>query len=198
MTDERSERSFLPLTDEHLSRLARFAQTDHMEFRRAHPEFAADLLACCLVQGGARHYVCGDRGVKDFDVYLFYGLPPGRSSEKFPWNRYTRRRDFGVSELGRQLYGAADWADLQLAKKIPVWEEFSGRRVDLMSRAIAAHEDGPRFAVEDWLDKGARRRSGSSWHLSRAPVVSLYPDFDEIWWTGTDLDEAGIEKGVYK
>ncbi|MEV4127195.1 hypothetical protein [Nocardia sp. NPDC049707] len=99
MTDERSERSFLPLTDEHLSRLARFAETDHMEFCRTHPEWAADLLACCLVQGGARHYVYGDRGVKDLDVYLFYGLPPGRSGEKCPWNRYTRRRDFGVSEL---------------------------------------------------------------------------------------------------
>ncbi|WP_405183664.1 hypothetical protein OG225_41015 (plasmid) [Nocardia sp. NBC_01377] len=197
MTDERSERSFLPLTHEHLSRLAYFAEVDHQQFRQKHPEWAADLLACCLVQGGARHYVRGDRGVKDLDVYLLYTLPAGRNGGQFPWNRgaNTRNRDFGVSELGRQLYTAADRADPKIARKIPAWERYSGRRVDLLSRAIPAHDDGPRAAVEAWL-KGATGES-TPWDLRRVPVICLYPEFGELWWTGPDLDEPGIEKGVY-
>ncbi|MFE3059401.1 hypothetical protein [Nocardia sp. NPDC059239] len=67
-----------------------------------------------------------------------------------------------------------------------------------MSRAIAVYKDGPRGAVEDWLKKGACRKAGSSWHLSRTAVISLYPAFDELSWTGPDLDEAGIEKGVFE
>ncbi|MDN2497460.1 hypothetical protein FHY52_12305 [Nocardia nova] len=197
MTDDRSERSFRPLTSEHLSRLALLAESDHSEFCRNHPEWAADLLACCVVQGGARHYLRGDRGIKDLDLYLFYALPVGRTGAQFPWNRYPRRRDFGTSELGRQLYTDADRANPQLAKKMPLWEEFAGRRVDLMSRAIAMHPDGPRSAVRDWLAQGARRGDGSAWHLSRTPVISLFPVLGDLWWTGADHDEAGIDKGLY-
>jgi hypothetical protein len=138
MTDTQSERSYAPLTAEHLERLAALAAADHARFEVRYPDWAAVLLAACLAQGGARHRLFGDRGVKDLDVYLFYAVPRDRSPAHFPWNKggTTRRRDFGPSELGRQLYTSADRADPKMRSHIPMWERYAGRRVDLMSRAI--------------------------------------------------------------
>jgi hypothetical protein len=200
--DDRSERSYQQLTHDHLVVLAGLAAADDMEFRRRHPEWASELLACCLVQGGARHLLHGDRGVKDLDIYLFYALPPGRQPQHFPWLRgaTTRNQDFGSSELGRQFYTAADRADKKMAPKIPRWERFSGRRVDIMGRAIAPHSKGPKHAVRAWLELGSRHKHAperSDWNLSRAPVVCLHPEMGEVWWNGPAIDEPGIEKGLY-
>jgi hypothetical protein len=201
MTDTRSERSHAPLTDEHLDRLAALAAADHAAFQVRYPEWAAVLLAVCLAQGGARHRLFRDRGVKDLDVYLFYALPDGRSPARFPWNKggTTRRQDFGPSEHGRQLYTSADRADPQMRSHIPQWELYAGRRVDLMSRAIAPHPDGPRAAVRRWLQRGLTRPSAGStpWHLSRVPMICLYPEPYATWWQGNPDDEPGREKGVY-
>jgi hypothetical protein len=146
--------------------------------------------------------VYGDRGIKDLDIYLFYELPRGRSASHFPWNRggSTRNRDFGDSALGRQLYTAKDWTDSKLAPKVPNWDLYSGRRVDIISRAIAPHPEGAKSSVRQWLERGRDRRhapGSSDWNLSRTPVVCLYPEMAEVWWTGLEVDEAGIEKGAY-
>lgn len=200
MGDGRSVRSFARLTADHLERLAELARHDDVKFRQRFPAWST-LLAGCLVQGGARHYLHQDRGVKDLDVYLFYSVPEGKNGGTFPWNRggATRNEDFGLSELGRQLYTDADREDPQLARKIRVWDKFAGRRVDIMSRAIAPHCDGPRAAVTSWLVGGASNSSakGTAWHLSRTPVISLITDPGEVWWPGPEIDEAGIEKGLY-
>jgi hypothetical protein len=205
VTDDRSVRSYAPLTDEHLTRLAGLAAADDLKFRRAHPDWGKGFMAACLVQGGARHRVYGDRGIKDLDVYLFYATPPGKHGGQFPWVRglASRRKDFGESELGRQLYTAEDRVNPRIAPFLPEWDNYTGRRVDLISRGIAPHEEGPRAAVRAWLERGARStrspggKASSAWHLARVPVVCLHPDFGEVWWAGLDDDEAGIEKGAY-
>lgn len=201
MTDHCSERSYAALTGEHLVRLATLAAADDRYFGQHHPGWATELLASCLVQGAARHYLRGDRGIKDFDIYLFYGLPAGRNPAHFPWNRgaTTRNRDFGLSEFGRQLYTAADRSDPYLAAKIPHWERFLGRRVDIMSRSVAPHVDGAKAAIMQWLERGRRRRhstTSTDWNLSRAPVICLHPCVGDVWWAGPAVDEAGIEKGA--
>jgi hypothetical protein len=201
MTADRSERSHAHLTDDHLARLADLAAIDDRDFRQRHPDWATELLACCLVQGGARHYVYGDRGIKDLDIYLFYALPAGRNPAHFPWNRggATRTRDLGSSQLGRQLYTDADRANPKIAKKIAHWETFMGRRIDIMSRCITPHPDSPRAAVVQWLERGRRHMSApgrTDWNLSMAPVVCLHPVRGEIWWRGPAVDGAGIAKGA--
>lgn len=201
MDDARSVRSFARLTVDHMDRLAELARHDDLKFRQRFPDWST-LLAVCLVQGGARHYVHEDRGVKDLDVYLFYAIPEGKNGGAFPWNRggATRNEDFGPSELGRQLYTDADREDPQLARKIRHWDNFSGRRVDIMSRAIAPHCDGSRAAITSWLVEGVRNSAAkpTAWHLSRTPAISLTTDPGEVWWRGPDIDEAGIEKGLYR
>jgi hypothetical protein len=196
----RSVRSFTTLTAEHLRRLDDIAEAHHRVLAARHPEWTGELLATCLVQGGARHFVHGDRGVKDLDVYLFYALPDGRSAAHFPLNRGTRHADFGVSDLGRQLLREEERADPALRRKVARWESFEGRRVDLLARAIPPHPGGARTAVREWLTRGSRKRpsaGGSDWHLSRTPVVCLRPDLGAVWWRGPDVDEPGIEKGLY-
>ncbi|HEX7166906.1 MAG TPA: hypothetical protein VF230_07985 [Acidimicrobiales bacterium] len=173
----RSPRSYEPVTDVDLRRLADLGEEHHDRFRAAHPAWAGELLIACLAQGAARHRIDGVHGVKDFDVWLFYALPPGRSGAHFPWNRYTHHVDFGPSPHGRPEHSDAERANP--AYDVDAWEAFAGRRVDLLARAIPAHADSPEAALRQWLTEGSRRRprpgaSGSSaWWLSRSPVIDL-------------------------
>ncbi|MBA2437844.1 MAG: hypothetical protein H0V52_05760 [Acidimicrobiia bacterium] len=199
---ERSIRSHELLTDTDLGRLAELAAACHGRLAASRPEWTAELLAACLVQGGARHRVHGDRGIKDLDVYLFYATPGGRNAGHCPWNRSVWTEDFGPSAHGRNLYADAERAKPSIAQRLPRWEAFAGRRVDLLARAIAPHPDGPRTAVRTWLARGAARprhrgplqAMPSDWHLARCPVVALEPDRGAVWWVGPGADEAFLER----
>lgn len=198
---ERSIRSFAPVIDEDLERLAAIARQVHAVRNAARPEWTRTLLAACLVQGGARHRVHGDRGVKDFDIYLFYEVPE-RSARGFPWNKNSWQYDFGPSPHGKQLYTDDDRSKPSLARRIPSWERFDGRRVDVLVRCIASSPDGPRATVRAWLERGANEaRRGrpvedmpSAWHLARCPVIALEPDLGEVWWDGPVTDEPYLER----
>lgn len=157
------------------------------------PDWCSELLAACLVQGGARHRLRGDRGVKDLDVYLFFARPDTETdSQNFPFNRGGTARDFGPSAHGRQLYAAGDRADRALVKRIPRWEEFTGRRVDVLARAIERRPSA-REAVVSWLERG----EGSAAFLAKTPVIALEPELGAVWWTGPDDDPLGTAKGAY-
>lgn len=166
---DRTRRSFEPVTDRDLVRLAELGQQHHERFAASFPEWAGTLLATCLAQGAAQHRLHGDKGVKDFDVWLFYATPPGRSPAHFPWNRNTVQVDFGESLHGRQAYTDEDRA----AHNVAAWECFDGRRVDLLARAIAPHPSGAHAAIAAWLERGRRQRGASSWWLAQAPVIDL-------------------------
>jgi hypothetical protein len=168
-----SRRSYEPVTDDDLARLAAIGAEHHQRFCAAHSAWTEELLAVCLAQGGAAHRVSGTKGVKDLDVWLFYALPAGRNPAHFPWNRLILHVDFGPSHHGHQLYTDEERADPKL--DVTVWERFEGRRVDLIARAIRPHVDGPHAAIWDWLEAGARGRprSSSAWWLAQAAVVDL-------------------------
>ena len=67
------------LTKAHLSHLSALAAQDRegLFARCPHLAFYRERLLCvALCQGGALHYVDGCNGVKDLDVWSFYGIDP--------------------------------------------------------------------------------------------------------------------------
>ncbi len=114
-------RSFAPITARDLERLLELARRDRNEFFAAHRDWAelyADrVLGTALCQGAALHYLRGNIGINDFDVYTFYASHPDR-----PW--YAKRIksvDFGDPKFGRSEVSRA---------------ECIGRRVDIMARGL--------------------------------------------------------------
>ena len=90
----------MPITSDDLRRLARLAGDDRRSLFERRPDtgslYAERLIASALCQGGALHYVDGQTGVKDFDVWSFYDECAERP---FP---YRRRAviDFGDPKFG--------------------------------------------------------------------------------------------------
>tara|TARA_B100000614_G_C14364375_1_gene418573 strand:- start:63 stop:599 length:537 start_codon:yes stop_codon:yes gene_type:complete len=157
LSDIVCERSFEHLRDEHLHMLADKALKDLEELFTRRPEtgelYAQRLLAICLCQGAAEHFVRGLHGIKDLDAWAFFRRHPAR---RFP----PRRRstvDFGPSELGRNPYDAG----------------YAGRRVDVMGRSIAvADGQNATDAIRSWL---IGRRTLSARHIAQRPVVVIHP-----------------------
>jgi hypothetical protein len=112
------------------------------------------ILAVCLCQGAALHYVDGTNGVKDFDVWTFYAMQP---EAPFPWRRRSTK-DFGISKFGKH----------------PKDTRYLGRRVDLFGRAIdRERREEPVQAIQRYLrleyTESARR-------LAMKPVVVIDPE----------------------
>jgi hypothetical protein len=160
-------RSFEKIAAEDLRRLASIARQDREAFFANHHDWATlyqdRLLAVALCQGAAAHFVDGQRGINDFDVYTFYAAHPAR-----PW--YAKRNkpwDYGDPKFG------------QTADR----PEYVGRRVDLLGRGIQyrRHED-PAAAIRRWLrtDRGKSARL-----VAQRPIVLLWPDdrLGEVIWS---------------
>ena len=97
------KRCHAPITTGDLERLLGLAKQDRQQFFARHPgwaEYYADrILGTALCQGAAWHYLRGDVGINDFDVYTFYAANPGCR-----W--YAKRLasvDFGDSRFGSGL-----------------------------------------------------------------------------------------------
>jgi hypothetical protein len=151
-----AERSYEPLTDNHLARLADIARADREDrfTRRPRWEVYRDrVLLVTLCQGAALHYLDGRNGVKDLDVWTFYAHHP---EGKFP-ARWRVMADFGPSPLGRH----------------PDDDGFVGRHVDLIGRSIDATPGGdPVRAVQTYLRAGGTE---SARLLAGKAVVALDP-----------------------
>lgn len=163
---EVSERSFEPIDLGHLRRLARLALADLESLFSRRPAtgdlYRDRLLALCLCQGAAEHFVRGRHGVKDLDVWAFFSEHPARP---FPARR-RGRQDFGPSSLGRH----------------PADRGYTGRRVDVLGRSIPCRPDElPEECIRRWLHEG---RTESAGLVSQRPVVGLYPAalFGRILW----------------
>lgn len=162
----REGRSYKAIAKEDLSRLAKIAARDRDSFFTVHKDWAAlykkRLFATALCQGAALHYLRGDIGIQDFDVYSFFASHPKR-----PW--YAKRNkhvDFGSSKFG----------------KSPSSPNFIGRRVDLLGRGIEfGVGDDPADAIRRWLLTG---RTRSSRYLAQKAVILLSPArrMGEVVW----------------
>jgi hypothetical protein len=151
-------RSFARITRNDLARLAQIAFDDFSDLcqrQKYSRRYADRLRLICLCQGAARHYVHGDRGVQDFDLWGFFEEAPGHP---FPYRRRSRR-DFGPSKFGRN----PDHGDA-----------FRGRRVDVIGRSIRISKNKtPIEEVQRYL-REARTKSASL--LAERPVIVVWPN----------------------
>ena len=185
--DQQLQRSMEPITDEQLAHLVELADEDR---DRLPAEWRARRAGVFLAQGAAQHFVDGRHGVKDFDVWSFYWADDPAT---FPWKGPRKRHvDFGESPHGRNVYTAED--RVRLGSRVRPWESFTGRRVDLMTRALRPDPNGIRSAVRDWLAADAGRRwkgptkMSSAWWISRRPVIELWPGPTcVVWDSAVDL-----------
>lgn len=150
-------RSYLPITLADLHRLAGIAAADRAAYFARYPAwaelYAGRILCTALCQGAALHYLYGEAGIQDFDVYTFYAAHPARR-----W--YARRR--AVHDFGDPKFGQS--ADRP---------HFSGRRVDVWGRAIQAQiGDDPAQALQAYLAAGATETAR---RLAQKAVVLLEP-----------------------
>jgi hypothetical protein len=165
---ESLNRSFERIEIDDLARLAVLANADldDLFLRKGSGVYSGRCVLMCLCQGSAQHFVYGDRGVHDFDVWAFYREHP---SGAFPYRRIGNV-DFGPSRFGR------DPDDLP---------RFSGRRVDVIGRSIRVDgEETGVMAVQRYLKASKTKSAGQ---LAMRPVVAIWPTAnlgDIIWRPG--------------
>jgi hypothetical protein len=154
-----SERSHERITKRDLAKLAAIAVDDrNARFARRPRWRVYDKRAICiaLCQGAALHYVDGENGVKDFDVWTFYAAHPAGN---FP-PRWHTLVDFGESRFGRR-------------RREPDGRSLEGRRVDLFGRSLA---ERPRVDAVDALTRYLTAgRTQSARELAEKAVVILDP-----------------------
>lgn len=156
-----SERSYEDITTAHLETLRQIAHADIQQFIHRYPRYMSlqdMILAVALCQGAALHYVNGTNGVKDFDVWTFFGHHPEIT---FPPRRLVHRR---------------------FPDAPPSTTPFEGRRIDLIGRSLRSSAGSdPRDAIRTYLSE---RRTASARFLAQKAVVLLRPDerLGEVVW----------------
>jgi hypothetical protein len=159
-------RSFEKITQEDVVALALIALEDFEDLftRKGFCRPYRDRLRLiCLCQGAARHFVHGDRGVHDFDMWGFFAEIPNHS---FPYRRMGKR-DFGLSRFGRNPDDGPD---------------FKGRRVDIIGRSIPMPTNEASIeSVQRYLHEGLTE---SARLLRERPVIIAWPqkDVGQIIW----------------
>jgi hypothetical protein len=150
-------RSNARITRIDLARLTQIALDDFSNLCRRQKysrRYTDRLRLICLCQGAARHYVHGDRGVHDFDLWGFFEEVRGHP---FPYRR-RGEHDFGPSKFGRNPDNG---------------DKFEGRGVDVIGRSIRIPKNKtPIEAVQDYLGE-ARTKSASL--LAERPVIVVWP-----------------------
>jgi hypothetical protein len=159
-------RSYESITQDDLSRLANIAHLDREDRFERKPRwrslYGARVIAVALCQGAALHYLDGENGVKDFDVWTFYATNP---EAQFP-PRWRTVRDFGDPKFGTTADSPA----------------YLGRRVDLIGRSLPVDVGADVGSVlPKYLSAG---RTLSARLLAKKAVVCLEPAerIGEIIW----------------
>ena len=153
-------RSFEQIKIDDIARLGQIALNDfddlfvRSEYSRP---YKGKLRLICLCQGAAQHYIHGDRGIHDFDMWGFF---KAIANHPFPYRRMGSQ-DFGASRFGRNPDDGPS---------------FEGRRVDVIGRSISMPiAETPIESVQRYLRE---RATESALLLSERPVVVAWPDKD--------------------
>lgn len=150
-------RSYETITVDDLNRLRSLASQDREDLFQRRSDtgrlYRERYFAAALCQGAALHYIDGNNGVKDFDVWSFYTKAPERP---FPY----RRR--GKWDFGHPKFGVT-----------PDFEHFTGRRVDMLGRSIPdAEPSDPVGSITRYLSTS---RTTSARFLTEKAVILLDP-----------------------
>ncbi len=157
-------RSYLPIQQSDLKRLAEIAHNDREDLFKRRPKraeaYRERVLCIALCQGAAKHFIDGKTGINDFDVYTFF-----RRSPVMDWcNLRTGVHDFGDAKFGK-------------SENRP---EFTGRRVDCLGRGISLNTgESATGALRRWL---AERPTETAKFLAQKAVVLLEPDCGTVVW----------------
>jgi len=150
-------RSYAHIEPADLNRLAQIARRDREAFFARHPRYAPlrdQIVAVALCQGAALHYVDGVTGIKDIDVWTFYG--PCAAIE-YPPRRPVASYDFGDAKFGRTRD----------------FEHFAARKVDCLGRSIPARAGAdPIATLREYL---RNPRTTSAGRLAEKAVVLMEP-----------------------
>jgi hypothetical protein len=152
--------SLRPIRRRDLARLAKIAHRDVEQYfdRNSAMEvlYRKRFLCSALCQGAAIHFALPEigYGVKDFDVWTFFGQPP-RGSPRGMFKRGATAAAFDSPTFGEDPY------------KVVV----GSRKVDLLWRTIDASVGDPVRAVQNWLSGP----SASAECLSHKAVVLIDP-----------------------
>jgi hypothetical protein len=162
-------RSFERIKRDDLDRLAQIALDDFAALwqrKKRLSVYADRLRLICLCQGAAQHYVHGDRGVQDFDLWGFFQEVSGR---QFPPRR-PATHDFGPSRFGRNPDDGP---------------KYKGRRVDVMGRSISIPTSTP--PIESVRRYFEAKRTDSARLLAERPVIVVWPleERGRIIWDGS-------------
>ncbi len=152
------DRSYLRITRADLARLASLAAADlddlwrrNAALRRSYGRRGPFAIALC--QGAALHYVKGDTGIKDFDVWSFFA----EHKRPFPF----RRRK------------SVDFEDPKFGQTPDAPRDFTGRRVDLFGRSLHnVDRKDPVGTLRRYLVEGATE---SAQRLALKAVVLISP-----------------------
>jgi hypothetical protein len=152
-----NQRSYLPITNTDLLRLADIAAKDRDDFFKRKPDtarlYSNKLFAVALCQGGALHYLDNKNGIKDLDVWSFFQVNPER---QFP----PRRR--GKLDFGDPKFGKTDDSP-----------GFIGCRVDHIGRSIPAKDySDPVAVLRNYLKSG---NTASAQCLAQKAVILIEP-----------------------
>lgn len=166
-----TDRSAARIEIDDLRRLDEHSADAEAELFRRNPlgsgRYDGRLLCRALCQGAALHYVHGDNGVKDFDVWSFYA-----ADDDWPFPaRWRATRDFGPSKFGRYPGDPSS---------------FVGRRVDLLGRSLSVPlGTDPAHALRQYL---SGRRTTSAKALAAKAVVLIHPldRVGEVVWPMSD------------
>jgi hypothetical protein len=160
-------RSYEPIDHADLARLARLADTECDEFfsRNRHlAHWRGQLRFVALGQGGADHYLRGERGIWDLDLLLLFGQH--RDDRPKPYlRRSVRSWDWGPSKFGRCPYDPPS---------------YSGRAVDVALWVIPDSPD-PLDGLRCWLER-RHTKNRTVPDLAHQPVVLVAPDRGRIVW----------------
>lgn len=112
-------------------------------------KYREKLIAVCLCQGAALHYVNQKNGVKDFDIWYFY---KDLAALRYPY-RALRHTFINLPKFGTK----------------PV--DLLGRTIDSSIVKVALGE--PSVCIQEYLQA---RRTTTARKLSEKAVIGLYPD----------------------
>lgn len=151
-----TERSMEKLTSDDLDKLAEIAKDDREDFFRRHPNRKNTFKCSALGQGAALHFIDGENGIKDFDVWSFFSLEEG--AQDFPVRR-LQTRDLGESKFG--------------VHPDDKMNGYVGRRIDLLGRSIEFRPDESiPSAIQRYLASG---RTPTARALAEKAIVLIEP-----------------------